>query len=140
MHPLYLDIIEKAGPPDWYSDGGVPRYGKFDPNTLDIYSAYSCLYLLQCQSCGLKFKVGTSAVELNYNFATREFDKPVMPSKENGLGSFYFGDAPWHEEHGGQCAGTTMTSDEVAVLEFWIHNHKSWEWVRHPEYEIVFEY
>ena len=135
MHPLYLDIIEKAGPPDWYSDGGVPRYGKFEPGNLDIYADYNCLYLLQCQSCARKFKVGTSASK--HIFYSGNFSDAVLPSKD-GLGSFYFGDAPWHEEHGGQCAGTTMSSDEIAVLEFWAR--ENFEWVRKPEYEIVFEY
>ena len=46
-----------------------------------------------------------------------------------------YGDAPCHTEHGGQCAGTTMSSDFVKVIQFWKKDRID-DWVRIPDLEL----
>lgn len=57
MNVDYKDIIERAGAPGWWGRGGVPRYGAFDPDALDIYATEAVLYEVECQRCGCRFKV-----------------------------------------------------------------------------------
>ena len=162
MYPLYEDITKRiAEKPLWWDQNGVPRYEPFNPKMCDIYADYGALSLIRCQGCGQDFAVGVawSIVTMSAS-AHNKTDQPCedgslismgvrwdkdgkngkpisFPSKQD-LGEFGYGDAPWHTMNGRRCAGTTMTTEDVACLEFWkrVDDHEVenfMEWIRLPE-------
>jgi hypothetical protein len=134
MWPEYQDIIDRAGAPDWYSDGGVPRYGEFNPERVGIYARWVCFFECACQECDARFRV---AVDLTRNDAGRVRPPRIWFPSSKGIGSFYYGDPPrWG--HGESCiAGDTMSAVPVRVLEFWHQPNVLHGWERAPEYELV---
>ena len=153
MYPLYEDLREKLGDPLWVDEHGVPRYQPFAPDMLDIYAKFGALLEIRCQACHRPFQVGVSwsiikcigSGELvHWNEEGHDGRPMVMPSVEEGVGAFGFGDAPWHETPDeGVCVGATMSTEAVRVLEFWERpdqpkGENFTEWVRHPEYEVTF--
>ena len=107
----------------------MPRYDPFTPDMLGIYDDRAVLYEVQCASCGRLFRVAESQQLL-----------ARLVSGDDDLGYWfrqvapYYGDAPRHDHpYGGRCAGETMTSDTVRVIEFWRKDKLDWE--RVPELE-----
>lgn len=146
MYPIYRDLRERLGAPLWHDTYGVPRYAVFNPSLLGIYNDWTVLFLVQCQSCAMRFpcaagvstlKYVISALEKNrdnpdFTISDREDMSKVL---ERMVG---WGDAPWHTSEGvqdsfdGQCAGTTMKTDIVAILEVWHKEDFEWKKVDCP--------
>lgn len=89
-----------------------------------VSSSYSKTNMIRCWVC---WKPGDP-------------ETPTLPTKEHS-GWFAFGDAPWHADSLGQCAGTTMTTDVVRVVEFWTKDggDHALDWQRRPEYEFEYQ-
>jgi hypothetical protein len=119
MHNAYKDITSRLGTPQWYDEYAVPRYDAFKPNDVaDIYANQVALLLIACQSCGQQFKVAISS--------------GLLDKKLSEYCSFGYGDPPNADCCG---AGATMTSDTIAVLEFY---KREWtDWIRVEELEGV---
>ena len=158
MYPFYDDLRSRLGEPQWVDAQGVPRYDKYKPGEQDIHANFDCLLLVKCQGCGQTFLVGSwwsipAAVrgldKEHWDIAWDESGhngKPKFMPTEEGPGSFGFGDAPYHEfdQGTGMCIGTTMTTEDVRIVEFWECSdqpgtEKFMKWVRKPEYEVVFK-
>lgn len=142
MYPYYKDIRRRLGDPLWFDNRGVPRYDAFEPSLCGVYCSHIAYLEIACQRCKKKFFVSverTSESKLKWSEGYR--GRPFLPN-EGGLGAFYYGDAPGHpsmdkEEEGNQCVGTTMTCEEIRVVEFWSKTAESkWEWVREPLREV----
>lgn len=144
MHSDYSDIIARAGKPDWWDENGTPRYGEFHWRRCpDIYADFVVFAMIRCASCGRTFKVQMSDRKLSMSrlFAKHEWTPEGLPDFPHGhLGGWCYGDPPWHTERdSGQCAGTTETSDEVAILQFWGIDPDTHEMKRMPQYEGLWE-
>lgn len=132
MYEPYLDIRERLGEPLWHDWQGVPRYDPYSPGMQNIYAKYDCLFLVRCQSCGREFQVGACADSFEFRMQIDVPRAPVLPKRGDG-GSFGFGDAPWHDM-GNRCAGTTMGTIPVRVMEFWQNERAGWK--RLPQHEV----
>ena len=148
MYRLYSDIRDKLGEPLWHDEHGVPRYCEFHPEHCGIYDRHVALLEIECQSCGQRFPVSASWDHGDAIQAWVSAGKPQgfkwedaleLPTPTNHGGSFTFGDAPWHGER--QCAGTTMTTDTIRVLQFWSRDggEHGFDWRRRPEFEVSYE-
>jgi len=136
-HP-YRDIHEATGDrePLWYDENGVPRYCEFTPGDVpNIYADQAVLYVIQCAGCGQLFTV---AVSCDSAISRYDFLAPLAEAAREGRDlaeAISYGDAPYHDypgghgaPAGGQCAGTTMISDTVRVLEVWRRGSgREWE-------------
>jgi hypothetical protein len=132
MHQYFGDIIEKLGEPLWWDEHAVPRYCEFSPDRLaDIYAKECVLMLIACQNCGHRFKVAMS----NHGY-DRHYE-PFSFLKNDIYKNLGFGDPP----NNGCCgAGSSMTSDSIAILEFWVNDvNTMYNWVRKPEYEVLLD-
>jgi hypothetical protein len=131
MWNSYKDIRDRAGEPDWWSDGGLPRYGTFDPHDVTVYGRYVAFVRIACQCCDQEFRVAVAPDSW--------IQIPVLPKREStpdpwdAIGSFHFGDAPYHDCIG---AGETMNSVPLEVLEFWKRENLV-KWERDVAYEFV---
>lgn len=135
MYPVYRDLRDRLGPPLWHDWQGVPRYDAFQPGHQNVYAHHEALVIVRCGSCAEDFAVGVCTLDPLLMLRTLTFEPIVLPTLENP-GWIAWGDAPWHDD-GGQCAGTTMVADLIAIVEYW--RHDDFEWVRHPELEMVFD-
>lgn len=142
MYPLYKDLRERLGEPLWHDAHGVPRYAPFEPKLLGIYDKWAVLFLVECQACKKQFKcaAGTEPFmdairrDPTRKWEDGDFEKLQEPMTviDSVLG---WGDAPWHtatgaeDQFNGQCAGTTMGTGVVAILEVW-HRPSYSEWER----------
>ena len=132
MHNAYKDITSKLGTPQWYDENATPRYCDFSPDQVaDIYANQVALLLIACQACGKQFKVAISTsivASIGKDIGvTSLLDRYTIYGAEC---AFSYGDPP----NAGCCgAGATMSSDTIAVLEFY---DRQWtDWYRHPELE-----
>lgn len=119
MKNHYKDILERIPyEPLWYDENGVPRYRAFKPDLLaNIYHRESVLLEVECQWCGMRFDVGLSISleclhNLGYKSIVNNLDK--IP-----LSLFFYGDPPFHEVNGGMCAGCSMTSNNIRIIQAW---------------------
>lgn len=115
MHPDYDDIISRISEkPSWWQEGGVPRYGDFDPDkSSSIYAKTVILAEIACQGCGEKFRVC-------FTEHRHDFFKKTTLEEDVQNGNLHYGDPP----NTGCCAaGATMSSEMVQVLEFWRRGH-----------------
>lgn len=129
MHHLYADILSRIKEdPAWYDSNGVPRFGKFTPDSCpNIYAKEVCLLAIRCQSCHQQFKV-----ELHMDLVQQmQFDSNVTLAGWIRGGTIHYGDPPRHD-----CAiGNAMNCDDLEVIEYW-HRPKS-EWIRDSSLEII---
>jgi hypothetical protein len=133
VHNDYSDIraLTKEEP-KWFDEHAVPRYCDFHPKEIaDIYADECCLLMIQCQGCQARFKVAISQNKWSMAWGGHEkLDISERIAKEY-IG---FGDPP----NVGCCpAGPTMTSDTIAVLEYW-KRESCREWERDKNFEKVF--
>jgi hypothetical protein len=149
MYQPYIDILKRLGAPLWWDENGVPRYEDFAPrDCANIYAEFAALLEIRCQGCDRLFPVASTWGISDAIIANRLDDvvwdaegknptpKHGLP-KEGSAGAFGYGDAPWHDYDGGfngQCAGTTMTTATVRVLQFW--DKRSYDLKRLPECEV----
>ena len=152
MYQPYGDIRSRLGEPLWHDRNGVPRYEAFHPSSCDVYAKYAALLKIRCQGCGREFLVAdtwsfTDAVErkLMYGNEMIQWDsegkngRPIEDLPDfTSPNCFGYGDAPWHTIEGSPCSGTTMTTEIVAVVEFWRREDGEYEWKRDSAHE--FEY
>lgn len=136
MWVRYQDIIDRAGPPDWWAPRGVPRYGAFDPRAIDIYAEQVALYEIACQGCGYRFKAtstwssSTAQIARMWRLGTIA-DNSIRAALEQGRGLDY-GDPP----NVGCCdVGPTMTACFVRLLEY--HEVAPVHFVRVAEIEAL---
>lgn len=121
MNASYKDIRERIQEePTWWDENGTPRYGAFHPDlSPNIYAREVVLLVIACQSCQSRF-----SVEVNSGFG---FGHSL--SEQVQKHSIGYGDPPAHS-----CTGDTMSSDEVAVAEFWARPGME-DWKRVAELE-----
>jgi len=137
MYPLYKDIREKLGTPNWIDQHGVPRYYEFNPkDTAEIYNDWVLLLEVECQSCGKKFKCATSLAWYQVWLKSPKLKDPTIEVIMNHL--FGWGDAPWHDADGNeagfesQCAGTTMSTNCIPI-GLWHKVRSEWREMEIPE-------
>ncbi|MCL4414523.1 MAG: hypothetical protein M1522_07235 [Actinobacteria bacterium] len=125
MLPSYADIRSRiADPPIWHDRHGVPRYEAFDPSMLGVYDDFAILAEIACQRCGERFLVGGGWTRFDV------FADPIVERNLEALAeSFDYGDPPRHDDGPmGRCAGETMHSETVRVVEAW--EQVGFDWVR----------
>jgi len=131
MKCFYSDIIEKCGEPQWWDEVGVPRYCNFDPKKVnDIYAREVAFLRIRCQSCHKEFLVAISWCPI-HNL------RNIAAYSERKKGDIYYRDPPRHDIDGRCCAGETMTSETLEVIELW--KSDIGKWTRLTEFEGVVE-
>lgn len=61
MNICYQDILSRIKEkPLWFDENAVPRYCKFSPDTIQIYTDEVALLKIQCQACNYEFHVAIS--------------------------------------------------------------------------------
>ena len=138
MNPLYNDIEDRLGWPDFWDQHGCPRYATFSPKLVTVYAKVASLIEIACQDCGERFAVGQpgpTAFELTTN-NTYNNNYQVLSDVEfeRAVGRFpvEYGDAPSH----GGCVGETMTTDLIRAIELWSREEGDWQlvpWHRWPK-------
>lgn len=129
MHNSYRDITSRiTEDPAWFDENGVPRYGVFTPNALpDIYADECALVEIACQDCRTRYRVAFSSSKMSRVMTAMRLgqDHSAIPNRPIAdairCGAIDYGDPPNHGHDEG-CAGPTMTSDAVRVLEYWSRN------------------
>jgi hypothetical protein len=139
VKPAYRDILAVAGdrPVRWWDDNGVPRYAPFTPDMLGVYDNYAGLFEIECQSayCNQTFLVGAGGQRFNLAHGAADV---VETSLEWFITGYDYGDPPRHNlADGGRCAGETMRSNMVRVIQAWERTNLAW--VRRPELEQPLE-
>jgi hypothetical protein len=133
----YRDIREKINEaPQWFDESAVPRYCRFSPKELaDIYADECALLLIQCQCCRQKFHVAISTNLMRRMTLTEGKYFPTIADDIRN-GRVGFGDPPNVD-----CcpAGPTMSSDTLAVLEYWSRQTPQRDWTRDATMEKVIE-
>ena len=132
MRATYDDLRELAGDrePLWHDVNGVPRFMPHHPRLApNIYARECALVQIACQDCRCRMPVQITANRL---------DKMTLRERIVS-GAIDYGDPPYHLNDAGEYGhcGCTMTSDALAVLEFW--RRSDGEWMRDPEVEIVIQ-
>jgi len=124
MFPSYDDIRSRiAEPPLWHDQHGVPRYDPFRPEMLGVYDHFAILGEIACQSCGRRFLVADSWPR--FDMSAKTISEHVLAEL---VDSFDYGDPPRHDIEAGRCAGETMSSDLVRIVEVW--ESVRFEWVQ----------
>ena len=127
MRPFYEDIIKRAGPPEWFDEYGVPRYGPFKPGRgANVFAREATLVQIRCRASGASFKVAFS----------RPSPSPVPAISISELiatGQLCYGDPPNME-----CCSKSAFSRSIAekVLEYWQKRDARKGWRRDPTLEI----
>jgi len=136
MLPSYRDITTRiAEPPTFFDDNGVPRYEPFTPELLGVYDDFALLAKIACQSCGRQFLVGCGWPRFNV------FQDPIIErTLANLVRGFDYGDPPRHSTpDNNRCAGETMSSDLVRIVEAWERTGLNWsrrvDWTRRVDCE-----
>ena len=139
MNRHYGDILSRiAEPPSWWEEGGVPRYGTFDPaESTGIYCLEVALVEIACQDCEARFLV---------TFENASDDRVI--ARDIRAETLHYGDPP----NVGCCAaGPTKSSEPVRVVQYWARGHSEYveqgivvdgaffEWRRDPSLEVEFE-
>ena len=128
MKALYEDIHEATGghQPFWYDENGVPRYCIFSPDAVpNIYASEAVLFVITCAACGQRFAVADSCDQVIARYSFIEQLAEAVREGRDLADAVSYGDPPFHDDPrtcdvaASQCAGTTMLSDTVCVLEVW---------------------
>lgn len=138
MYPLYRDIRERLGPPLWIDKHGVPRYCEFTPDAAaEIYCDWVALMTVKCQACDRLFQCANAVWYAGLIIESGNIPHPNDAPHMIPLLARW-GDAPWHDGEGdecgfdGQCAGTTMTTDWIA-LRVWKRDRFEWWEISEPQ-------
>ena len=113
----------------WWDDNGVPRYREFSPTQCGVYDVVVALVEVGCQACMERFHV---AVTFNQESLRQVGERYALPTAGN-IGTFRYGDPPFHSHGTDGCVGNTMNSESIRVLEFWQRDLQNW--TRHTECE-----
>jgi hypothetical protein len=121
MHVEYEDIRSRIDqPPSWWCEG-IPRYGLFEPQAMNVYAAEAALVLIRCQSCDVMYHAGVHHHRRRHLRALAMF-----------YGLLNVSDPP-----NACCDGTYATSYEIKILQFWERGPAGW--TRRPEMERPLE-
>ena len=124
MHVRYNDIVSRVSePPVWWLRG-VPRYGPFRPGDATVYGYQIALVHTRCQSCGQRYDVAAEPEPYRNLRNVIAFESQLD-----------IGDPPNVCHNPPHCTGTVMTSDQIAVLEFWERDGSTTVWTRDPTME-----
>jgi hypothetical protein len=136
MNRQYDDILSRIPePPAFWQQGGIPRYGTFDPEaSSDVYSNELALVEIACQFCRKPFTV---LIE------TAGHDRRIAEAIR--AGTLHYGDPP----NTGCCGGVSAGSLALRVLQYWAKAHPEhvedglvvdvqgfFEWRRDPSLEV----
>ena len=144
MKQPYEDLHKLAEyrEPTWFDEEGVPRWCDFEPDLVnDIYADEVALIKIACQSCGRRFQVAMSWSRMTKAAIAGERLSVRTPQ-------LYYGDPPcysWYREIWDpidafklrQCSGSTMTSENLRIMEFW--KREECEWIRVSEFQVALE-
>jgi len=136
MNNRYADILDIIpDEPKWWDEHAVPRYCDFSPReNANIYADEVVLMLIQCQDCEKEYKVCLSLSTMGrFNRADPEKPYPSLAERIETR-EIHYGDPP-NNCGEGCCAGATMSSVPVRVLEFWRRPEKGCNKERVPELE-----
>ena len=127
MNPLYNDIEDRLGWPDFWDQHGCPRYATFSPKLVTVYAKVASLIEIACQDCGGRFSVGQPGLSVIDLVMSIRYQGSTAAEYERVLRQYplEYGDAPGH----GGCAGETMTTDLIRVLELWSREKGDWQLV-----------
>lgn len=141
MHTGYEDILSRIDvAPRWWDEHAVPRFCAFSPDQIaDIYADECVLLLIECQDCHKPYKVCMSISAISKMMSRMDFNYKMRTSVETHR-YLYYGDPPNACEED-CCAGATMSSVSIRILEFWERSFtpEHWGWRRVPELEIEIE-
>jgi hypothetical protein len=139
MHRSYNDIRSRiAEHPSWWQEGGVPRYGTFDPEVAgSVYANEIALVEIACQLCRTPFLATIETSRRDGRIAQGIRDR-----------SLSYGDPPNVDCCG---AGAATSSLTCRVVQYWARGHEEFvnkdrvvtdlqffEWRRDPSLELVF--
>lgn len=127
MKRHYDDILSRIPePPQWFDEGGVPRFVAFSPDeAANIYASEVVLLAVRCQNCGHKFRVCLS-------WSTMDGAIRNIPPLSTNPAGLEYGDPPNVE-----CcrSGPTMNAIPERVVWFW-RMTAAHEWERVPAFEV----
>lgn len=104
--------------PIWFDENGTPRFIQFHPTHCpNIYNNQSFLVLIACQGCKEEFNVELSFAMFN--------------SFSGEISRLHYGDPPAHG-----CAGDTMTSEALKVIQAWNRAGRVRDWKRVKKLEV----
>lgn len=139
MKPSYKDILDLAREaPFWYDQNGTPRYCKFHPrHASNIYAREVVLLKIECASCRERFLVEMNTTGWGIRLDSFSYGMSLVLRRDDigEVANLNYGDPPHHTYQGHQCAGTTMTCDDIRIMQFW-RKDADGEWERVKEYEI----
>jgi hypothetical protein len=95
---------------------------------LGVYDEFALLAEIACQSCGQRLLIGKGW----RRFGVSPSDIHTQSLIEV-VGAWTFGDSPRHDDGQRRCAGETMSSVELRIVE--ARKREDLDWVRHPELE-----
>lgn len=126
MRQSYKDIIERAGPPDWFDECAVPRYGSFEPSRVaNVYAREVAFLLIRCRACGTPFKAAVS-----WPNASPVPDNPI--AELIATRQLCYGDPP----NTACCAKSTFAGSVTErVLEYWYYQNIHTGWIRDRVFE-----
>lgn len=162
MHHHYNDITDRIGSkPKWWDEHAVPRYCDFHPDqTANIYANEVVLLLIACQDCGHEFPVcmsqsrGEMAMRAYNILVEKHMRKPTDEEFSGQMerwslasqietDTIHYGDPP-NACPPSCCAGSTMNSIPLRVLQYWRHKKgggmPAWERVENLERVIDCEW
>lgn len=137
MKQEYADILSRIKEePTWYTETGVPRYGKFSPEMCSsAYAESVALLKVCCQSCKKEFLVEMVQEKfLTDHSMAKNVELWIERDKDRHRQlPLHYGDPPVHGCPTGEVAGCY----DLKIEEFWHREHL--KWVRITSYEIELE-
>ena len=109
MYVEYHDILSRIRDRPLWWHRGTPRYDAFNPGSVSVYARQVALVHTQCQACDVRYDVAVLPDQEWNNLRDR-----LAYTNELGVG-----DPPNALHHPIGCAGPTMNSIEIEILEFW---------------------
>jgi hypothetical protein len=129
MRYCYEDILERAGPPKWFDESGVPRYCRFRPESVaNVFACEATLACIACRECGQTFNVAFSRPKLS----------PVRSSsiaEDISDLRLTYGTPP-----NVKCCnkGAFIGSVALRILEYWRKLNAREGWLRDRRFEVEF--
>lgn len=129
MRYCYEDILERAGPPKWFDEFGVPRYCVFRPeNVANVFACEAALVCVACRECCQTFNVAFSRPNLS-------------PVRSSSIAEditdlrLTYGTPP-----NVKCCskGAFVSSVALCSLEYWRKSNSREGWVRDRRFEVEF--
>jgi hypothetical protein len=129
MRQNYGDIIERAGPPQWFDECGVPRYCSFCPTSVaNVFACEAALVCIACRACGRMFNVAFSRPDPspvpNSSIAEDIVDLRLAYGTPPNIGC---------------CSkGAFVSSVALQTFEYWRKANAREGWVRDRRFEVEF--